>query len=81
MRKSFYQESKTKIDAAFEYLLQFVDNHDAFPYQQKAVWSYYEKTLLKNMNRISRLSGDYTKIKSMEGQIDLNESTIMDLVY
>ena len=58
----FYKNNQRKIDAAFEYLLQFVGNYDTFPYQQINDFDIYEKQLKKNMARLTRLKSRKSKI-------------------
>ena len=77
----FYNDNQQRIDAAFSYLVQFVDNHKEFPYQQEAPWSLYEKRLQKNMKRLTRFSANETRIRNLAGQIELQDNSIMDLVY
>jgi hypothetical protein len=81
MGSHFYKENQNKIDAAFGYLYQFVNNHEAFPYQQNASWGFYEKRLLKNMKRLSRFSVNDTNIETKAEQIELKDSPILNLVY
>lgn len=78
----FYEENQHKIDNAFEYLLQFEENHDAFPYQQITGWEHYEKMLNRNASRLTRMTSHN---KKMEGKsISLKDSdiqSIMEYVY
>ena len=52
----FYKHNQRRIDSAFDYLLQFIDNHGAFPYKQEASWDYYENKLKLNYERLNRLT-------------------------
>lgn len=76
-----YKENQNKIDKAIEYLYQFVDNHDAFPYQQTASWGWYEDRLRKIIMCLSRLTADDTKTKKMADSLEWDGNTILDVVY
>lgn len=76
-----YKENQDKIDKAIDYLYQFVDNHDAFPYQQTVSWSWYEDRLRKIITRLPRLSSNQTKTKIMAEKIEWKEGSILDVVY
>ena len=73
----FYKK-QNKIDSAFEYLLQFVGNHNAFPYKQINSWEGYEKQLKKNISRLVRVSSRKSLIADMAQ--DMTENTPKSIV-
>lgn len=79
----FYRDNQQKIDSAFEYLLQFVGNHEAFPYQQIQGWEGYEVKLERNAGRLKRMSGGKSKIYDNARAVTTGPSneTVMNYVY
>lgn len=78
----FYRENQKKIDSAFEYLLQFVGNHEAFPYQQIQEWESYEAKLERNVGRLRRMKSNDSGLHrySRAGKGIKNE-TVLNYVY
>ena len=78
----FYCDNQPKIDSAFDYLLQFVGNHEAFPYQQIQGWDSYESKLLRNMSRLGRLKHNkesrFVNV-SPNNKVDVND--VLNYVY
>lgn len=78
----YYKKNQERIDAAFEYLLQFVGNHDAFPYKQEASWEYYEAKLKVNATRLQRMSSRRSAVKNHPQVQTKNQlSNVLDYVY
>ena len=79
----FYRDNQQKIDSAFEYLLQFVGNHEAFPYQQIQGWEGYEAKLERNAGRLRRMSGGNSKIYDKARAVSKGPTneTVMNYVY
>lgn len=78
----YYRKNQTRIDAAFVYLLQFVGNHEAFPYKQEASWDYYEDRLKVNAARLQRMSSRRSGAKNnpiVQGSSRI--SNVLDYVY
>ena len=78
----FYKDNQRKIDSAFEYLLQFVGNHEAFPYQQIEGWEGYEAKLERNVGRLRRMKSNKGEnvLNSIEMKRKKNES-VLNYVY
>ncbi|MBR2101213.1 MAG: alginate lyase family protein [Prevotella sp.] len=53
--RHYYAEHRNIIDRAFNYLLQFVGNRKAFPYQEIGDWDACEKLLKKQQARLKTL--------------------------
>lgn len=80
--KKYYKRNQRRIDAAFEYLFQFVDNHESFPYQQIKPWEHYEELLKENAMRLQRLSSRKSVVSEYSKNIMTNYSNdILDYVY
>lgn len=79
----FYRDNQQRIDSAFEYLMQFVGNHEAFPYQQIQGWESYEAKLERNAGRLKRLSGSKSMIYDYAKAVKNKPSNekIMNYVY
>lgn len=78
----FYKKNQRKIDAAFEYLLQFDGNYETFPYQQINGFEIYEKQLKKNMVRLTRLKSRKSKImEEAKGMSRVMTKNIVSFVY
>lgn len=77
----FYRDNQEKIDSAFEYLLQFVGNHEAFPYQQIQGWEGYENKLMRNISRLSRLKSKKERrfINALPDKVVVND--VLNYVY
>lgn len=52
---NYYLEHRERIDKAFEFLGQYVDNPDGFPYQQISSWEKCKKEYNKQLERIKKL--------------------------
>ena len=52
---NYYMDHRTRIDNAFNFLEQFVDNTEAFPYQQITKWETCKKDYYYQLNRIKAL--------------------------
>ena len=77
-----YKNYKLKIDAAFCYLKQFVNNHERFPYSQNAPWKLYEERLQKDIIRLLKLTNKhYVNLNQCSTTNTWNSSTILNLVY
>ena len=78
----YYMKNQRRIDAAFEYLLQFVDHHEAFPYQQIKPWEHYEELLKENAMRLQRMSSRKSKVNTYARSLTMDYSKdILDYVY
>ena len=77
----FYQENQNRIDSAFEYLLQFVGNHEAFPYRQDSAWEGYEDKLERNVLRLNRMEVKNRRIKFFNKEERITSGTIINYVY
>lgn len=78
----YYKKNQRSIDSAFEYLIQFIDNHDSFPYQQINKWDHYEELLRENASRLQRLSSNQSAVTDYSRGISLDYSSdILDYVY
>ena len=55
---NFYAEHKGRIDAAINYLIQFIDNESAFKYQQIGDIKPSERELMKEISRLRRIGCD-----------------------
>ena len=78
----FYKRNQKKLDSAFEYLLQFEGNHDAFPYKQINSWEGYEKQLKKNISRLVRVSSRKSLIADMARELtEKDPNSIVGYVY
>ena len=76
----FYEENKDKINSAFAYLWQFVNNQDAFPYKELKSWNTVTKYLRQQTARIKRLHGaDLSFVPSGETLED--SITVSELLY
>lgn len=52
---NYYQEHRERIDKAFEFLGQYVDNPESFPYQQISDWDNCKKNFWKQLRRVEYL--------------------------
>ena len=52
---NYYQEHRERIDKAFEFLGQYVDNPDSFPYQQITSWEECKKDFFYQVDRLKAL--------------------------
>ena len=77
----YYKENQKKIDSAFEYLIQFIGNKEAFPYNQNGGWERYEKKLENNISRLTRLSSKRSHVSRMSKRKKYSQTSIMDYVY
>lgn len=78
----YYKRNQRRIDAAFEYLFQYVDNHEDFPYQQIKPWEHYEELLKENAMRLQRMSSRKSDISEYSKSIAIDYSKdILDYVY
>lgn len=77
----YYKENQRKIDSAFEYLIQFLGNKEAFPYKQNGGWERYEKKLENNISRIKRLASKRSSVTRMARRMINTQESIMDYVY
>lgn len=78
----YYKTNKTKIDSAFEYLFQFVGNHNKFPYQQINSWEPYENMLQANALRLGRMSSGKSDLKMFTRQSgNVMPNGLLDYVY
>lgn len=77
----FYSDNQKKIDSAFEYLMQFVGNHEAFPYQQIQGWDGYEKKLMRNISRLSRLKSNKGRRFGNTSQSKFEVNDVLNYVY
>ena len=78
----FYKINQRKIDSAFEYLLQFEGNHDAFPYKQINSWEGHEKQLRKNISRLVRVSSRKSLVIKMAKDLsEKDPQSIVSYVY
>lgn len=77
----YYKENQKKIDSAFEYLIQFLGNKEAFPYKQNGGWERYEKKLENNISRIKRLASKRSSVTRMARRKINTQESIMDYVY
>ena len=77
----YYKENQKKIDSAFEFLLQFVGNQEAFPYSQKSNWEGYEQKLERNVSRIRRLSSNNSRVERLSKSIILEHESISNYIY
>ncbi len=51
-----YHKDKARFNSAYAYLLQFVDNHEAFPYNQIIGWRDSTKSLMTQIGRLKRIN-------------------------
>lgn len=58
---NLYEDNKERINSAFQYLLPFVDNYSAFPYQQITDWRVSEENLLDQIERMKRINHSIDK--------------------
>jgi hypothetical protein len=54
---NYFEEHGSRIDKAFEFLLQYTDNHESFPFQQVVSWKGPTRSLEKLLRRRDRLNG------------------------
>lgn len=62
-----YDRDRDRYNAAYRFLLQFVDNHEAFPYNQIIGWRDSTRSLYDQINRLKRIDpeiADRLTIKS-----------------
>lgn len=52
---NYYLEHRERIDKAFEFLGQYVDNTESFPYQQISDWDKCKKNYRKQLERVEKL--------------------------
>lgn len=52
---NYYQEHRERIDKAFDFLGQYVDNPQTFPYQQISGWEECQTNYYKQLNRLKSL--------------------------
>lgn len=52
---NYYLEHRERIDKAFEFLGQYVDNPQAFPYQQISNWEECQRNYYNQLNRLKKL--------------------------
>lgn len=78
----YYKRNQKKIDKAFHYLSQFVDNHDAFPYQQKNNWEPYENMHKANLLRLGRLSSNKSSLANKQVRLSPEApNDVLEYVY
>ena len=51
---NYYQEHRDRIDKAFEFLGQYVDNPQVFPYQQISNWEGCQRNYYNQLNRLKK---------------------------
>ena len=54
---NYYEDHRERIDKAFEFLGQYVDSPETFPYQQITSWEKCKKEYQTQLSRINGLSG------------------------
>lgn len=81
MGHTYYKDNQKKIDSAFSYLMQFVGNHEAFPYVQNGNWEWYEKRFERNLSRLGRLSSRKSKVKRAALTINISGESVLNYVY
>lgn len=52
---NYYQEHRDRIDKAFDFLGQYIDNPRTFPYQQISGWEECQTNYYKQLNRLKSL--------------------------
>lgn len=77
----YYKDNQKKIDSAFTYLMQFIGNHEAFPYMQTGNWEWYERMFERNMSRLGKLSSQKSKVKRTGLSINVSEESVLNYVY
>lgn len=69
-----YEDNKARINKAFDYLIPFVENHSAFPYQQITDWSVSERNLSEQVERMKKinpsLNGELKSIKQKKTSLE-----------
>lgn len=73
-----YKDNSVRINKSFEYLLPFVNNHIAFPYQQITDWRVPEQNLYIEIGRMRKINS------SIESELSLSEKRIIrkaDIVF
>lgn len=56
---NYYQEHRELIDKAFDFLGQYVDEPERFPYQQITSWDGCKKSYFTQLKRLEQLRGEY----------------------